>query len=208
MLKEFLSPKEIEKISFEIIERELGNLDVSKEEKEIIMRVAHATADPEFAKRVIFHPQAIEKGILALKSGRDIITDVEMVKAGIRIKELKEFGNKIFCFLNDKKVLDRAKDESLPCAVLAMRQAIPHINGNIVVIGNAPTALFELVRLIEEKKASPALVIGIPVGFVGASESKEALRNASIPYITNEGRRGGSAVACAIINALIKLAIR
>ncbi|MEW5691703.1 MAG: precorrin-8X methylmutase [Candidatus Hydrogenedentota bacterium] len=208
MLKQFLSPKEIEKKSLKIIESKVGNLGVTREKKEIIMRVAHATADIEIAKGIIFHPQAIEKGILAIRTSRDIITDVEMVKAGIRIKELKNFGNRIFCFLNDEKVEKEAKDKNLPRARLAIRRAASHLDDNIVVIGNAPTALFELLSLIKEGKVSPALVIGTPVGFVGAAESKKALRKISVPYITNKSRKGGSAVACAIINAIIKLAIR
>ena len=204
----FLSPEEIEKKSFKIIEEELADLDVPMGEKEVIKRVAHASADTAFAKGIIFQPQAMEKGVSAIRTGRHIITDVEMVKAGIRIRELEKFGNKLFCFINDEEILDKAKDGKLPRAVLAMRQAIPYINGNIVVIGNAPTALFELMNLIKQEKVSPALVIGIPVGFVGAAESKNALRTVSVPYITNNGRKGGSAVACAIINALIKLAIQ
>ena len=207
-LREFLSPEEIEKKSFGIIEEELGNLNVSEDEKKVIKRVAHAAADVEFAKGIIFHPDALKKGILALKSGSDIVTDVEMVKAGIRKKELETFGNKIYCFLNDEKVLKGAKLKNLPRAVLSMRYAVSHIDGGIVVIGNAPTALFELVSLIREKKVSPALVIGIPVGFVGAEESKRALRRLSIPHITNEGKRGGSAAAAAVINAIIKLAVK
>ena len=203
----FLSPEEIEKKSLKIVESELGNISVSGEEKEVIKRAAHATADVEFAKGIIFHPSAIGAGILAIESGSDIVTDVEMVKAGIRMKDLESFGNKILCFLNDEQVLKHAKLENIPRAVLAMRQAVPYINGNIVVIGNAPTALFELVNLIEQERVSPALIIGIPVGFVGAAESKNALRTVSVPYITNDGRKGGSAAACAIINALIKLAI-
>ncbi len=206
-LREFLKPEEIERKSFEIIEKELGNLNVSGGEKEVIKRVAHAAADIEFAKGIIFHPDALKKGVLALKSGSDIVTDVEMVKAGIRKKELETSGNKIYCFLNDEKVIKDAKLKNLPRAVLAMRYAIHHINEGIVVIGNAPTALFELVELIREEKVSPALVIGIPVGFVGAEESKNALRRLSVPHITNEEKRGGSAAATAVINAIIKLAI-
>ena len=208
MPRSYMSPEDIEKKSMEIIERKLDGLDCSFEQKEIIKRVVHTTVDVQFGKGLIFHPQAIKKDISAIKAGKDIITDVEMVKTGIRIKELKSFGNRIFCFLNDKEVLKRALDENLPRAPLAIRRAVSHLDGNIVVIGNAPTALFELVSLIKEKKVSPVLVIGIPVGFVGAAESKEALRNISAAYITNKGRKGGSTVACAIMNALIKLAIR
>ncbi len=204
----FLSPEEIEKKSFEIIEEELGDINVHRGEKEVIKRAAHASADTEFAKGIIFQPQAIEKGVSAIKAGRHIITDVEMVKAGIRIRELEKFGNKLLCFINNEEVLDKAKHERLPRAVLAMRQAMPYINESIVVIGNAPTALFELMNLIKQEKVSPALIIGIPVGFVGAAESKNALRTVSVPYITNNGRKGGSAAACAIINAIIKLAIQ
>ena len=205
MIKDYMSPEEIERKSFQIIKEKLEHLQVSDDEREIITRVAHATADIKFAQSLIFHPQAIKAGVFAIKSGRNIITDVEMVKAGIRAKQLSKFGGKVICLLNDSKVVQVARKNKTTRASVSIRKAIPFMKEGIVAIGNAPTALFELCKLIEEKKVKPALIVGIPVGFVGAEESKKKLCKLSVPFITNEGAKGGSAVAASIINALIKL---
>lgn len=207
MAREYMAPEEIEAKSMEMIENELAGWQISFEEKEIIKRVIHTTVDFDFGKGIIFHPSAIKAGILAITSGGNIITDVHMVKAGIRAYQLERFGNTIHCFL-DKDNKDQGNLVRIPRAVLGMRKAIPLLNGSIVAIGNAPTALFEVVDLVQAEKVRPALIIGVPVGFVGATESKEALREINVPYITNTGRRGGSTVACAIVNALIKLSYR
>ncbi|MDY6933404.1 MAG: precorrin-8X methylmutase [Spirochaetota bacterium] len=201
----YMRPEEIEGKSMRIIENELGDFLSERKEREIIKRVAHATADTEFAKSIIFHPDAVDMGLRAIISGCNIIADVEMVRVGIRKKEIEEFGNELLCFINNDKAVQMAEIDKIPKAVSAMRMAKSYINGSIVVIGNAPTALFELINIIERYMTLPALVIGVPIGFVGAAESKEALQSLSVPYITNEGRRGGSAVAVSIINALIKL---
>ena len=198
-----MSPDDIEKKSMEIIEKEMGEVTCSFEQKQIIKRVIHTTVDVDFGKSLIFHPQAVEAGIEAIKSGKKIITDVHMVKAGIRTYDLTKFGNEILCFFDKEK--KEPNQENIPRAVLAMRKAKSYLTDSIIAIGNAPTALFEVIDMVKSKRAKPLLIIGIPVGFVGASESKEELRQLDIPYITNKGRRGGSTVACAILNALIKL---
>ncbi len=204
MSREYMAPEEIEKKSMEIIERELNGLTYSFEQKQIIKRVIHTTCDVEFGKSIIFHPQAIAAGLEAIKSGKRIITDVHMVEAGIRAYDLTDFGNEILCFFDKDK--NEPNKNNLPRAVLAMRKAQRYMNESIIVIGNAPTALFEVVDMIKEGGVRPVLVIGIPVGFVGAAKSKEELSQLEVPYITNKGRKGGSTIACAIINALIKLA--
>lgn len=207
MIKEYMSPEEIEKKSFQIIKEKLGTLDVPEGEIEIIMRVAHATTDIEFAQSLIFHPQAIKAGVSAIRSGKDIITDVEMVKVGIRAKDLTQFGGKVICLLNDNEVVQIAREKKITRAAVSMEKGVSLMEGAIIAIGNAPTALFELCKLIEEKKVKPALIVGIPIGFVGAEESKKKLRRFSVPFITNEGPKGGSAIAVSIVNALIKLAL-
>jgi len=208
MEREYMRPEDIEKKSMLIVEDEMGPFECSYEMRQVIKRVAHATADVEFGKSIIFHPESLESGLFALREGRDIITDVAMVEVGIRKDGLKKFGNRVYCFLNDEMVIEMAKKDGIPRSALAMRLNRSLIDGSIIVIGNAPTALFEVVDLIVHCGVRPALVIGVPIGFVGAAESKELLRTVSVPYITNEGRRGGSAVAVSIMNALIKLAVK
>ena len=206
MVKGYMSPEEIEKESFRIIEEKLNSPKLSEDKKEIIIRVAHATVDMEVARNLIFHPQAIKAGVSAISSGRDIVADVEMVKVGIRAKELKQFGGKVICLLNNNDVVQIARKKRMTRAVVSMRKAAPFMKEALIVIGNAPTALLEICELIEKEKVKPALVVGVPVGFVGAAESKKRLCRLSVPFITNEGPKGGSAMAVSITNALIKLA--
>ncbi|MCD4782085.1 MAG: precorrin-8X methylmutase [Candidatus Omnitrophica bacterium] len=203
MSRKYMSPEAIEEKSMAIIEKEIKNLHCSFEERQIIKRVIHTTVDVDFGKSLIFHAKAIEIGLRAIKKGKTIVTDVHMVKSGIRAYDLKEFGNNILCFFDkDKK---EPNPDNIPRAVLAMRKAGKSLNDSIVAIGNAPTALFELIDMVKSGDVKPALIIGMPVGFVGAAESKEELQQLDIPYITINGRRGGSTVAAAILNALIKI---
>ncbi|HQU30184.1 MAG TPA: precorrin-8X methylmutase [Candidatus Brocadia sapporoensis] len=199
-------PQAIVNESFEIIDK-LVNLDsVPELHRPIIRRAIHATGDTEYAYNLVFHPLAVETGIRAIKSGKNIITDVNMVKAGITNGPVEKFGGKIICKISDKSVVDEANRLGKTRAIAAMQQSIHEMQDGIVAIGNAPTALFELIDLIKKGLAQPALVIGIPVGFVGAVEAKSALKNTTMPYITNINRKGGSAVAVSIVNAIIKLA--
>ena len=208
MSRTYMKPEDIEKKSMEIIEREMGKFDGSFEQKQVVKRVIHATVDIDFGKSLIFHSDAVQTGLRAIREGKTIITDVHMVKAGIRAYDLKRFDNKILCFFDRDKKLPEAGEVDIPRSVISMRKAEKFMDGSIIAIGNAPTALFELVDMVKAGKVRPALIIGIPVGFVGAAESKEELQGQDIPYITNSGRRGGSTVACAIVNALIKLTIK
>lgn len=203
-----LNPKLIEDKSFEIISRLLPDLNLSYAQKEVLKRVIHATTDLNYAKDLFFHPRAIRVGLKAIKKGANIICDVNMVKAGINKKTLSEFGGKVICLINDKDVVRKAAKLKIARAIVSMRKAAPFMKGSIVAIGNAPTALFELCDLVKKNKAHPALIIGVPVGFVGAVESKKGLTLLKTPYITNSSTKGGSSVAAACVNALLKITER
>ncbi len=197
----------IEDQSMQIIESEIGTHQYNELEWPIVRRVIHATADFDFAKKnkIIFHEDAIESGVSALKNGSNIIVDVNGVIGGLNKQNLKDFGNNTICNISNPKIVEEAKKYNKTRAQTAMRIAASEMNGGVIVIGNAPTALFEVIQMVKEKVAYPALIVGIPVGFVSAQESKEELRATDIPFITNYGRKGGSPCASAIINALFKL---
>ncbi|HIE26312.1 TPA: precorrin-8X methylmutase [Candidatus Poribacteria bacterium] len=202
------TPQAIEAQSFAIIDAEIGEHNFPEDEWTIVRRVIHATADFDFAKTIRFHPEAIVSSLKALLNGCHIITDVRMVKVGISKALLGRFGGSVKCFISHPDVAEKAKHLGLTRSIVAMRKALPYVNGGIAVIGNAPTALFEMIRLVQSGVAKPLLIVGVPVGFVAAEESKSALlKLGGIPFITNEGRKGGSAVAVAITNALLQLAI-
>lgn len=199
-------PKKIEETSFRIIEGLLADFKSSNLDLEVVKRVIHATADLNYAKDLSLHSSAVKAALDAIRAGKNIVVDVTMVKAGINKKILDSFGGRVICLLNDREIVRRSCELRVTRAVLALRKASNLINGAIVAIGNAPTALFELCDLIKKGKVRPALIIGVPVGFVGAVEAKRELRSLKVPYITNKSRKGGSSVAAAIINALLKLA--
>lgn len=197
----------IEDRSMKIIESEIGSHPYSKGEWPIVRRVIHATADFDFARQnmIIFHKDAIKNGISALKSGCNIIVDVNGVMGGFNKENLKEFGNKTVCYISNSNIASQAKKLNKTRAQTSMRMAASDMNEAMVAIGNAPTALIEVISMIREKVTRPALVIGIPVGFVCATESKEELQTLDVPYITNKGRKGGSPCASAIVNALFRI---
>ena len=172
----------------------------------IVKRLIHTTADFEYADLVRFGNGAIETGIDAISKGADIIVDVKMAEVGISRERLGKFGGEIRCFVADKDVRAEAQKNSMTKTAAGMRKALPFLDNSIVAIGNAPTALIELVRMIKDGNARPALVIGVPVGFVGAEESKDELMKLDVPYISIKGRKGGSTVAVAIVNALLMMA--
>lgn len=202
-----LAPEAIEPESFRIIEQEMGPHDFSVLEWPVVQRVIHSTADFDLGSSLIFHPRAIEAGIAAIRSGCDVVVDVRMVQAGINAALLESFGGHVRCFMADPDVVALAKVNGTTRAVQCVRKAAQQAPGAIYAIGNAPTALLELVRLIEDGEASISLVIGVPVGFVAAVESKEQLREQGlVPYITNHGRKGGTPVAVSIVNALLRIA--
>ena len=199
----------IEKQSFDIIESEIGKHDYNEDQWVIVRRVIHATADFDFAKdcKIIFHPKAIESAFLAFSKKSYVVTDVEMVLHGINKKSLSSLNMEGICYINDPQCIQDSKRLEKTRSELAIQKAMDKINNGIVVIGNAPTALYEVISLIKEKKLFPSLVIGIPVGFVSAVESKNELSKLDVPFITNNGRKGGSSAASSIINALMLLYI-
>lgn len=197
----------IEDKSMEIIESEIGAHAYSKDEWPIVRRVIHATADFDFAREnmIIFHKDAIKNGISALKNGCNIVVDVNGVIGGLNKENLKEFGNKTICYISDSNITNQAEKLNKTRAQISMRMAAFDMNKAVIAIGNAPTALMEVISMIRERVTRPALVIGIPVGFVSATESKEELQTLDVPYITNKGRKGGSPCASAIVNALFRI---
>jgi precorrin-8X/cobalt-precorrin-8 methylmutase len=202
----------IEAESFRIIGEQFDGSRFSSLELPIVKRIIHTTADFEYADLVRFGNNAIEAGMDAISKGADIITDVKMVDVGISKERLDKFGGKVRCFVADEDVVCQAKMNNVTRTAMGIRKAlsptshIPHSTSKIVVIGNAPTALMELTRMIKEGRVRPALVIGVPVGFIDAEESKEGLMGLDVPYISIKGRKGGSTVAVAIVNALLMMA--
>ncbi|MCF8026504.1 MAG: precorrin-8X methylmutase [Desulfobacteraceae bacterium] len=201
-----MNPYEIEKQSFRIIEQEAGPHGFTPDQWSIVSRMIHTSADFDYLKSVLIHPDAVSAGISAIQDGRAIITDTNMVRAGIRTKDAAEFGSRVECLMEDPAVKKRAEKEDTTRAAAAVDAAVSNMEGGICAVGNAPTALLRLIELIRWGSARPALIVGFPVGFVNASESKEILAELDLPYITNKGRKGGSAVAAAAINALLILA--
>ena len=194
-------PMMIENKSFEIIAPYLPK-NLSAEEIKIYSRIIHAAGDVDYANIIKISSGAIESGLNAIRAGKNIFTDVEMVRTGINKRELKKYGGEVFCKIADDDVKIFAEREKITRAMAAMRMFGENLNDSIIAIGNAPTALFEVLSM----KIKPALIIGVPVGFVGAADSKIELASQNkIPYITVAGTKGGSSIAVAAINALIYL---
>lgn len=201
-----IQPQEIEEKSFEMITAELGEHPFTAEQYAVVQRVIHASADFELGRSLLFHPAAIQSGIQAIRSGKMVVADVQMVQVGISKGRIEKFGGEVNVYISDPDVMVEAKRLNTTRAIISIRKAILEAEGGVYVIGNAPTALLELIRLIKEGATRPGLVIGVPVGFVSAAESKEELAKLDIPFITNIGRKGGSAVAVAALNAISLLA--
>ena len=164
----------------------------------------HASGDVDYAQVIRLHPKAIEATQEALKRGANIYTDVEMVRTGINKKAFGRYGGKIECRVADPKIAEIAKREGITRSMAAMRAFGKALAGSIIAIGNAPTALFEVLRLAKEENILPAVIIGIPVGFVGAADSKKLLaENTLVPYVTVEGTKGGSPIAASVVNAIM-----
>lgn len=196
----------IEKESLRIIGKELGPTAFSEGELSVVKRVIHTTADFDYKDILRFSPAAVEAGVRALERGARIITDVRMAEAGITKARLEGLGVKVVCFSADADVAALAMEQNMTKTAASMQKAAPFMDKAIIAIGNAPTALVELLKLIRLGAPRPALVIGVPVGFVGATESKEELMNSGLEFITSAGRKGGSTVAAAIANALAIMA--
>lgn len=198
----------IEDASMQMIDDEIGTHQYNDKEWPIVRRIIHSTADFDFARenKVIFHKDAIQSGMTALRNGCSIVVDVNGVIGGLNKQNPKDFQNKLVCNISNPEIMEIAKKENKTRSQISMRSALSDIDGGIVAIGNAPTALIEVIKMVKEGIVKPALIIGIPVGFICAAESKEELgKLENIPFITNMGRKGGSSSASAIINALYKL---
>ena len=200
---EQVKPMEIEEKSFEIITRELGDTPLVPGTELIVKRCIHTSADYDYAKNLCFSEDAVSRAIKALKDGACIVTDTQMAKAGINKRALERLGGEVYCFMSDEDVAAAAKEKGTTRAAASMDKAAALEKNLIFAIGNAPTALVRLYELIQEKKLSPKLIIGAPVGFVNVIPSKELIMETDIPYIVARGRKGGSNIAACICNALL-----
>lgn len=201
-----MKPHEIENLSFGIIAQEAGDHGFAPDQWRIVSRMIHTSADFDYLQTARFHPDAIAAGIKAVENGCAIITDTHMAMAGIRKTDAAGFGCRVKCFMEDDGVHRRAVRQGTTRAAAAVDAAVECMPGGIYVIGNAPTALLRLIEQVCSGRAAPALVVGLPVGFVNAAESKQLLADTDLAHITNAGRKGGSAVAAAVVNALLGLA--
>ncbi len=193
-----MKPQSIEELSFKIIDNEAEDHGFDNFQWPIVRRMIHTTADFEYINTVKFHKDAVNAGITALNNNCSIITDTNMARAGIRVKA--------HCYIKDPQVAEISEKNNLTRAEAAVDHALDIMENGIYVIGNAPTALLRLIELVKAEKARPALILGFPVGFVNAAESKQELCSLDCPFISNTGRKGGSNVAASVVNALIILA--
>ncbi len=200
---EQVSPHEIEKRSFEIITEELNGRTFPEDQELVVKRCIHTSADFDYADNLCFSEHAVAKGIEAIREGACIVTDTQMARSGINKKVLARHGGEALCFMLDEDVAARAKETGSTRAAACMEKAAELDKKLIIAVGNAPTALVRLYELIGEGKIKPALIIGVPVGFVNVVQSKELIMQTNIPYIVARGRKGGSNIAACICNALL-----
>jgi len=206
-LQHFAAPEDIEAESLRIIDSEVPEpRPYQGHQWEIVRRMIHTTADFDLLNLVRFHEGAVESGLAALKSGAKIVSDTEMARCGMPLRRLTPLGCSVYCLMNDPRVIERAKAEKITRAKAAVDVAVRELKPEIYVIGNAPTALIRLVEYIDSGEVSPSLVVGMPVGFVNAAESKALLMSRDVPYVAIEGRKGGSALAACVVNALAIIA--
>ena len=203
MVFEIVTPRAIEQRSMETITKELNGRTWPEPEFSVIKRCIHTSADFDYADNLCFSPNACQIGIEALKNGADIVTDTKMAMSGINKNKLATFGGQVHCYISDPDVVEEAKARGCTRSTVSMERGARIQKPVIFVIGNAPTALIELDRLIKEGAVKPALIVGVPVGFVNVVESKELIMQAGVPYIVARGRKGGSNIGAAIINALL-----
>ena len=199
--------RSIEDGSFAIIDAEAGAHEFDVRSWQVVRRVIHATADFEFKSLMRLSPNAVAAGIAALRRGCPIVCDVKMIIAGLNEERLAAYGCKTHCYISDEDVIAEARAKNSTRAIESMRKAqrLGVLDGSIVAVGNAPTALIEVARLVKEEGARPALIVGVPVGFVSAAESKEIALATDAPSIVARGRKGGSTIAVAILHALLLL---
>ena len=200
-------PRDIEAESFRRIEALVGAHNLPPAVWFVVRRMIHTAADLDYLQTVRVHPEAIAAGVEALRQGKPLFTDTRMLLAGIAGGRLDRLGVKPFCLMADPEVAKEAVRQGTTRAAAALEAALPRLAGGVVAIGNAPTALMRLLELLEAGAPPPALVIGLPVGFVNAAEAKELLNRQNYPFITALGPKGGSAVAAAVVNALAIMAL-
>lgn len=203
-----LTPEQIERRSLEMVEEAMPPTPhLTSRERYVLGRIVRAEGEPQIVDSVRFSDGAVDRGIAALRGGATIVTDVRMVEVGTSKALLKRVGNPIMTMIDAPSVADRAKREGITRSAAAIRELTPQIDGAVVAVGNAPTALLALLDNLDEDKAAPALIIGMPVGFVACAESKDELVKRSVAHITILGNRGGSSAAAATLNALLSLAM-
>ncbi|MCI7812539.1 MAG: precorrin-8X methylmutase [Lachnospiraceae bacterium] len=202
---EKIEPREIERRSFEIITKELGDRSFPDHQELVVKRCIHTSADFEYADNLCFSEHAVQKAMDAIKKGACIVTDTQMAKSGINKRALARYGGEVYCFMSDEDVAAQAKKNGTTRATACIDKAASLDKPLIFAIGNAPTALVRLYELIDEKKINPELIIGVPVGFVNVVQSKELIMETDVPYIVARGRKGGSNIAACICNAILYL---
>ncbi len=202
--------RRIENGSFGVIDAEIGPHDFDEREYEVVRRVIHATADFEYKHLMRLSPDAIEQGIAALTAGCNILVDVKMISTGLNADRLAAYGCQQYCYISDDDVIATAKKNDSTRAIESIRKAhqLGQLEGAVVAVGNAPTALLEVARIYREEGVRPALVIGVPVGFISATESKEEILETDLPYIISRGRKGGTTIAVSVIHALLLLSTK
>ena len=206
---EHIQPKDIEKKSFEIIGEELASMGITLDplQDPVIRRAIHTTADFEYAKTMLFSDGAVRIARDLISGGADIVTDTNMALTGINKKKLARYGGQVKCYMAEEEIAVEARKRGVTRASISMEHAAADIaisgRKTIFAIGNAPTALITLRNMYYEKRFTPDFIIGVPVGFVNVVEAKELITETDIPYIINRGRKGGSNVAAAIVNALL-----
>ena len=203
-----MQPHEIEQQSFAIIDEEAGAHRFDADQWSIVRRMIHTSADFDYMTSVRLHPRAIEAGTGVIRRQGVIFTDTDMARTGIRKKDLEHYGAQVRCLMASPEIARRAAEAGSTRARVAVDAVADQLSNGIYVVGNAPTALLRLIELVRAGRAAPALIVGLPVGFVNAAESKAELLELDVPYITNVGRKGGSNVAASVVNALIILAMR
>lgn len=199
---ENIRPDQIEAKSFEIISEILGDRVLDPRYELVIKRCIHTSADFEYADSMYFTDGVVEKIKEAIKNGATIVTDTKMAQSGINKKRIEAYGGKALCFIGDEDVAAEAKERGLTRSYISMEKASRLEDPVIIAVGNAPTALFSICELVKEGKLDPVAVIGVPVGFVNVVESKEQLIESGISCIVARGRKGGSNIAAAIVNAI------
>ncbi|UAL08155.1 MAG: precorrin-8X methylmutase [Candidatus Methanogranum gryphiswaldense] len=203
MTFDIIKPEDIEKRSMEIITKELEERTLPEPQLSVLKRCIHTSADFDYYDNLVFSKNAVQIGIKALRTGADIVTDTKMAAAGINKTKLKQYGGEVHCFISDDDVVNDAKERGCTRATVCMEKGAKLKKPVIFAVGNAPTALLELERLIREEGLKPTLIIGVPVGFVNVIESKDLIMKTNTPHIIARGRKGGSNIAATICNAML-----